>query len=206
MKSSFFFYLIQITFLGGVFASNTKLFGDSILASNTPIIKDLEEWAGVEIQDYATIGAGLLDGWVTSIPTQYEKNKYPIPSTIIMDGGGNDINSVRSECQAFTNSCIETVNRLVGIAKDLLATMRKDGVKDIIYSGFYYIPGFERVIDYGVTQLQTVCLPKEHCYFVDLRNVSVHVGWDGMHPLTESYHDIAKEIWNVKTLYNITID
>jgi hypothetical protein len=65
------------------------MFGDSILASSTPIQKDLENHIHKSLKNYATIGSSLQDGWVISIPEQYNKNKLPILKTIIMDGGGN---------------------------------------------------------------------------------------------------------------------
>lgn len=198
-------YLCIFTTKVNVNAQQFKIFGDSILASNTPIQQDLEIWSGIKMENFATIGSGLQSGWVKSIPEQYYENNQPVPDIILMDGGGNDINSVRSQCISFTESCQQTVNHLVDIVKNLMIQMRKDGVKKIIYTGFYYIPEFKQVIDYGVDTLQEVCHLKDSCYFVDLRNVSVKLGWDGMHPITESYHDISKEIWKIMKQENITI-
>lgn len=188
----------------GMVSAETAVFGDSILASNTPIVGDLETWSGVRIRNHATIGAGYQPGWVESIPQEYERHRDPIPSTVILDGGGNDINSIRNECLAFSMVCVDTIDRVIGIIKELMSKMRTDGVQSILYSGFYHIPGFDKTIDYAVLRLQEVCRPEDACYFVDLRNVTVHLGWDGMHPVTESYHDIAKRIWETATNYNIT--
>ena len=189
-----------------VSSSQTKIFGDSILASNTPIVGDFEKWSNVSIEDYATIGSSLQEGWKISIPAQYEQNRDPVPQTILMDGGGNDVNSIRSECQVLSESCVAMIDRILVILHDLLKTMREDGVEYILYSGFYYIPGLERVVDYGSDEIKKVCLVEQRCYFTDLRNLTVQVGWDGMHPVESSYHDIAKELWKTKVHYNIPIE
>jgi len=188
-----------------VHASKTVVFGDSILASESPIVKDLETWSGVEMENYAKVGSSLQDGWVISIPQQYREHRDPVPKTIFLDGGGNDVNSVRSECQAFSEACVNTVDKVVVLVDHLLTDMREDGVENVIYSGFYHIPGFEKVIDYGTEELKKVCVVEKGCYFTDLRNVTVSLGWDGMHPVTESYHDIAKEIWKTKEHYNVSV-
>lgn len=195
---------LSVLWMRIVVQAETAVFGDSILASNTPIVGDLETWSGVRMRNHATIGAGFQPGWVESIPQQYDRFRLPIPETILMDGGGNDVNSVRTECLSFTTVCQQTVDRVVGIIKNLLSNMRGDGVRTIVYSGFYHIPGFDQTIAYAYERMAEVCRVDEGCYFIDLRNVTVHLGWDGMHPVTESYHDIARAIWTTTASYNIT--
>jgi lysophospholipase L1-like esterase len=190
----------------------TQIFGDSILVSDSPIQSDLEKLSGIHIKNYATVGAGMKDGWVKSIPSQYFENKetYGVPLTIIMDGGGNDVNSVRSECQQFSEACRNTIDDVVTILQQLWKQMASDGVAHILYVGMYYISGFRQAVDYGAEEIQRACHDHDislgknlTCYFVDLRNVSIQVGWDGMHPMTQGYHDIASEIWKVKEEHNV---
>ena len=51
----------------------------------------------VEIENFAVGGASLHDGWVQSIPDKYASiSKDPVPMTIIMDGGGNDVGGLCS--------------------------------------------------------------------------------------------------------------
>lgn len=200
-----FFGLLNLLCLFQISYSTTKMFGDSILASNTPIQTDLERYGQIVIDNYARIGAGLQPGWVISIPEQYQQNKYPIPSTIIVDGGGNDVNGFKYDCEAFNDNCRNSIDRLVVILKDLFETMRKDGVENIIYIGFYYLGRLNNSIDYATDKIQQVCKPTDHCYHIDLRNITVHTGWDGVHPVTSSYHDIATEIWKRKVHYNIPL-
>lgn len=52
----------------------------------------LQEWAGHSIENIAIVGSSLHEGWTKSIPQEYaELDKTVMPTTIIMDGGGNDV-------------------------------------------------------------------------------------------------------------------
>ena len=173
-----------------------NIYGDSILAENTPIQGDLQSFApAAKIQNFAKIGAGMRDGWVQSIPSIYQEHKEPIPITAILDGGGNDVNSVRQECVDMTPICNETILHVVDVTKDLIRAMIQDGVKNVVYVGFFYIKGFEKAVDLGNDSIKQFCQSNPHCYFVDLRSLPVQVGWDGMHPVEYSYHDISARIW-----------
>lgn len=182
-----------------------KFFGDSILASNTPIYGDLKSLApSARIQNFAKIGAGMRDGWVESIPSIYAQNNEPVPTTIILDGGGNDVNSVRQDCMKMTPACNSTIDAVVDLVQGLMQRMREDGVGDIVYVGFFYIKGFEAAVDYGNEKLISVCRPQISCHFVDLRATRVEVGWDGMHPVESSYRDISHKIWETIVHHNIS--
>lgn len=181
------------------------MYGDSILAANTPIQTDLEKLApNATIQNFAKIGAGMRDGWVESIPSIYAQNKDPVPTTVVFDGGPNDVNAVRQDCLEMTPKCIETIDAVVGLIHELIKNMQQDGVVDILYVGFFYIQGFEAAVDYGNHKVASICHPSQHCYFVDLRPIPITVGWDGMHPVESSYHDISREIWKTATKYNVS--
>jgi len=180
-----------------------KIFGDSILASNTPIQNDLETLSGEKMDNHASIGSGLRDGWIASIPFYYDLYKYPIANTVIMDGGGNDVNGFRNDCIAFNENCRKQLDGLVDILDGLFKQMKEDGVKNIIYVGFYYIGRLNNAIDYGMGQLYKKCLPKNNCYIVDLRNATIPLGWDGLHPNVNGYHTIASQIWHTKESLHI---
>jgi hypothetical protein len=181
------------------------IFGDSILADNTPISTDLQKFApSVRIQNFAKIGAGMKDGWIESIPSIYAGNSKPVPSTVLLDGGGNDVNSVRQDCMEMTQACTETIDTVVDLVQDLMQRMNEDGVGDIVYVGFFYIKGFEAADDYGNDHVKSVCRSQKRCHFVDLRSTNVEVGWDGMHPVESSYHDISRKIWGTIVQYNIS--
>lgn len=198
--------LVSVFVGGDADRTRTIIIGDSILASNTPIQKDLETLSGHSIQNYAKIGAGVQKGWVISIPEQYASYRgTDVPTTVLMDGGGNDVNGFRYDCEAFNDRCREGIDRVVHLLDDLFQTMKRDGVKHILYVGFYYVGRLKNAVDYGIQQVQKVCRPGTGCYVVDLRNITVQVGWDGMHPITDSYHDIAQEIWKAKHHYDIPL-
>jgi hypothetical protein len=181
-----------------------KIFGDSILASNTPVQHDLEAFAApVVVQNFAKIGAGMRDGWVEAIPSIYAANMDPVPTAIILDGGGNDVNAVRQDCAAMTSNCNKTIDVVVDLIQTLMQSMKDDGVRNIVYVGFYYIKGFEAAVDYGNEKIQTICSRMQCCYFVDLRTTQVEVGWDGMHPVESSYHAIANRIWEIVQENNV---
>lgn len=182
-----------------------SMYGDSILASNTPIQRDLETFGHIQIRNFAKIGAGMRDGWVQSIPSLYEENKDPVPNTIILDGGGNDVNAVRQDCLEMTQTCNDTIAQIADLVDSLMRQMKRDGVRNIVYVGFYYVNGFERAVDHGNEKIQTFCSWANHCYFVDLRPVPVRVGWDGMHPVETSYHDISREIWQTMVQHNVSL-
>jgi hypothetical protein len=50
-----------------------------------------------------------------------------MPTTVIMDGGGNDVISVRSDCEAFNDNCLRQVDEAVSIGKGLLEQLHKEG-------------------------------------------------------------------------------
>ena len=157
----------------------------------------------MDIKNFATVGSSLQKGWVMSIPDQYEKNKVQGTTTIIMDGGGNDVFSIKSDCTMVNDNCKTTLDLITLILKDLFAQMRSDGVEYIIYTGVYEITGLEQAIDYGCTKIGDVCKISEKCYFVDMRNETINTGWDGVHPTNEGFVKIANRIWETKLDYNI---
>lgn len=107
------------------------IFGDSILADNTPIQVDLQKYApAAQFENFAKIGAGMRDGWAESIPSIYNIHKTPVPDVVILDGGGNDVNSVRQKCLAFSQTCKDTIDDVVTKVENLLGQMRDDGAAD----------------------------------------------------------------------------
>lgn len=187
-------------------AALVQIFGDSLLADNTPVQAHLAALApNATIENHARIGAGMRDGWVESIPSIYHNFRTTPPATtILLDGGGNDVNAVRQECLgAMTPACTDTIDAVAGLVQELVQQMRDDGVRHVMYVGFFYLKGFEKAADYGDELVKTFCQPSANCFFVELRNLTVEVGWDGMHPTPASYHDIASRIWDTKLRYDI---
>jgi hypothetical protein len=95
----------------------------------------------------------LEDGLVQSIPDQYASiSKDPVPMTVIMDGGGNDVLSVLDDCLAFNNRCRQKIDKALDIAENLLKQMDKDGVAHVIYMGPFYLPGLKKAVNYGTNR------------------------------------------------------
>ena len=195
-------------------SSKTIIIGDSMFAES-PVKQYLEEDTGTVIENYALVGASLQKGWVKSIPDQYEDIKGLNATTIIMDGGGNDVMSNLYACQRFNNNCRNMIDRVTLIAKDLMENMMNNSVNYIIYMGFFYIKGLNKAIDYGSEKLITICnnITKNNdirsnlrgnitnslkygCYFSDPRNLTIPVGWDGVHPTNEGYKLLSELIYN----------
>lgn len=204
--------------------TRTVIIGDSMFWSGmpfwggqpSPLSKWLETWAGHSIENHALVGASLEDGWVKSIRAQYhDLNKQPNITTLIMDGGGNDVISHRNDCEQWNQACRDMVDRSMGIAASILDDAHKDGISDVIYLGFYYLKGLENAADYADTKMRTVCsdAPVE-CYFVDPRyNATTGtglktpdmLGGDGIHPTQEGYKVLAQLIWDTVVFHNITL-
>jgi len=175
-----------------------NMYGDSILAKDAPIQHDLQSFApDATIQNFAKVGAGMRDGWVQSIPSIYHENKAPIPVTVILDGGGNDINAIRQECVNMSIKCRETILDVVQVTTELMDAMIEDGVQHVIYLGLFYVDNLEKAVDFGNDRIKKYCHTIPQCHFVDLRCLSVQLGWDGMHPTRSSYHDISATIWDI---------
>ena len=208
----------------------TIIIGDSMFAES-PIPSNLEKSLNIKIDNRALVGASLQKGWVKSIPEQYEDIRNLNPDTIIMDGGGNDVMSNYYSCLQFNNNCKNMIDNVTLIAKDLMEKMRGNCVKNIVYMGFFYVKGLNRAIDYGTEKLMEVChnIAKTNgstgsstggnnlrrteslfneeggCYFCDPRNLTIPVGWDGLHPTNEGYKMLSDAIYNTILNNNIQV-
>lgn len=183
----------------------------------SPLSKDLETWAGHSIENHALVGASLEEGWVKSIPQQYrELNKVPTITTLIMDGGGNDIISHRSDCEGYNQKCVSTIDQCVDLASQIFVEAGKDGITSILYLGFYYLSGLTQAVDEGNTRMGALCHNQTNisCYFIDPRynettktglKTPEMLGPDGLHPNEKGYEILARMIWEKAQEYNVTI-
>jgi lysophospholipase L1-like esterase len=190
--------------LAGTAVARTIMVGDSILASDHKIQRVLESHAGHAVENYALIGASLHEGWVVSVPQQYaDVPKTPPIDVVVLNGGGNDVMSHRADCDAFNEACQATIREARDIAWGLLSRLASDGVRHALYVGFHRIPGLEQAAAYGASQMQAICVGA--CVFVDLANVTVPLGWDGLHPSDEGYDRIAQAIWQASQVHGIAL-
>lgn len=201
-----FFLLIGL--VGKLIAGKTIIIGDSMFAGGSTIPNWLEQWSGREIENFAKVGASLKEGWVKSIPDQYwEYPNKSILSTVIMDGGGNDVFSSRSDCLMVNQKCLNVIHDSLSKLDSLFGKMIEDNVDQVIYLGFYYAKGLNRAVDIGMEKLKEICqedgdLP---CFLVDPRNYSLSLGWDGVHPTSEGYLRLATGIWDTVIAHDIEI-
>ena len=204
--------------------NRSVIIGDSMFWSGwlffggqpSPLSKWLETWAGHSIENHALVGASLENGWVKSIRAQYDSlNKKPNITTLIMDGGGNDVISHRGDCEQFNNACVSMINNSLSIAAGLFNSAYQDGVYNILYLGFYYLPGLDRAADYANPALAEICKNATvNCHFIDPRyNATTGTGLptpamlgpDGLHPNEDGYKLLASMIWNVSVNHSIPI-
>jgi lysophospholipase L1-like esterase len=153
-------------------------------------------------------------GWVENIQQEYQfLNKDPVITTMIMDGGGNDVFSNRDHCTLFDQQCKDLIDKVTSIAEGLLKKMDEDGIEHVIYLGFYYIPGLEQAVDYGSEKMSAVCeAATVGCHFADPRwrdgkgfNSEGHLAGDGVHPTDEGYEKLAEIIWAVHLDHDVPI-
>jgi hypothetical protein len=84
--------------------------------------------------------------------------------------------------------------------------MQKEGVKHVIYLGYYYNGGhLNKAIDYGSKKVLEICKPINDCYFVDLRNISISTTIDHIYPDKHGYHSILKAIQQNIQHYKINL-
>lgn len=202
--------LYSLVYLFSIFnicQSKVLMIGDSLLASNTPIENLLSNSLNVTFSNKALIGAGVGDGWILNIPMQYTLNKNKEFTNVIMDGGGNDVLSNENECKEFTNKCKNKIDEITEKLEFLFETMNNDGIKNLIYLGFYYIKNLNKAIDYGSTQIIEICSRSQlNCYFCDARNLSFPLSYDGVHPSNNGYQKLAELIKNTIINNNVTIN
>lgn len=129
-----------------------------------------------------------------------------MPTTIIMDGGGNDVMSKRQDCEVWNDACQVQITEAVDIGARLLEEMHQDGVQHVVWMGFFYIDGLEKAVDYGTDLIAAACHDATiDCHVADLRDLTIPRGWDGIHPTTEGYKLLADRLWNTTRAHGIPL-
>lgn len=197
----------------GLVKGETGIIGDSLFSGGSTIPSLLENWSGHSIWNFAKVGASLQNGYVESIPSQYNRmtqtasTEQVCMKTIIMDGGGNDVFSRKADCQVLNERCKDTIATATTIVAGMLENMETNEVDQVLYLGFYYLQGLNKAVDYGMEMMAGVCHPDAvvPCFLVDPRNLSLSLGWDGIHPTEEGYRRLATAIWDKALEYQIPI-
>lgn len=124
--------------------ASVVILGDSIFdlakSSCTHVGHYLEDTTGKRIPDYSVSGATMratpqAPFW--TIPLQFVRAAADAPATVLFDGGINDL---RSFCpQSEQPSCTSAVAGIEEDFRELVAVMRADGVRNIVYLEPYHI-------------------------------------------------------------------
>jgi hypothetical protein len=219
-KASFFIFMWVLSSLflftgcdpdDGDKTDQVVMIGDSIFALSGEIANELERLSGEAYRSYYVSGAEMESGFVTPIPNQYKKarNQDSNIRTIIMDGGGNDIQiGAAFSCTGgdVTQTCMDALQAALDAADQLFSDMRADGVQNIIYMNYFYIidenkkPAFDWMHD----QMETIAL-NYNAIIVDpmpYMKPSL-IAFDNIHPTDEGSQMLANLIWDAMVENNI---
>lgn len=192
------------------------MLGDSIFALSNQEAKFLENLSGDTYRKYYVSGAQMLGGLVKTIPQQYEDAIADGPvRTVIMDGGGNDVLiGARDACSAdygaeLSAACYDMMEEVLAESERLMVQMVDDGVKNIVYQGYYYA-GDEQL--WQVTDVfQDLAIDLVHkldSRYPDVKMVHVdprphfeqgdtsYLMIDGIHPTREASKTLANLVWD----------
>ena len=193
--------------------------GDSIFDLNGVIEETLESYAGETFRNYTQNGAELQGGVIArSVVGQYSDARSTDSniSTIVMDGGGNDILipaylfdpykcRTRWYRRNLSEDCTNLIDDLYVETVNLLNDMAQDGVDNVIWLGYYELPRLNRnltkALNYGDDFLGYACEVSSNasCQFVDPRGTipASQVKRDAIHPTPEGSVNLANQIWPV---------
>ena len=186
------------------------LIGDSIFALSGEIKNELERLSGEKYRSYCVSGSEMDGGLMGNIPNQYSEaiRTNTDIQTIIMDGGGNDIQvgGVAVCSSGATAACKRELQKALNAADALFAKMRADGVQNIIYMNYFYIlngntkPAFDWMHD----QME-ILVKKHNGIIVDPMPYMAPdlIGNDNIHPTDKGSQMLARLIWNAMTENNI---
>ncbi len=132
----------------------TVIIGDSIFALNGEIARQLCDYSGYCVADYAISGSQMrgtlkkYGGSAADIPAQYRQARAQHANihTIIFNGGANDITlGAMSQCReemlvnpdAYIPYVTASTQIILEELEQLLTTMKNDGVTRMIYVSYY---------------------------------------------------------------------
>ena len=194
------------------------LIGDSIFALSGVEKKEIAKLAGENSRGYAQSGAQIA-----GIVDQYAKAKRAgTIRTMIMDGGGNDVlisavlgsdECVADSPETLSDACLTTIHNTNSTAASLLATMAADGVADVLYQGYYYLPGsranLNNALEVGMDLFRDMCEDAPgNCHWVDPReafqgNEAAYVKSDDIHPTDPGSKVLAELVWATMVEFGI---
>jgi len=205
--------------------NSVLLIGDSYLDLNNKNfgteLQRLAKAAGAlgasdKYTDRSISGTQMVGGFLGApIPQQYanENNSDGHVTTVIMDGGGNDVllgqrSCIDREAPPANQDCVKTITAAMAAAKTLLAKMADDGVENVVYFFYPHLPGgglggnkelSNKTLDYAIPLVKQTCEEAPlNCVFVDSRGLfgdAPEDFQDGIHPIVENNNKIAGAVW-----------
>lgn len=160
---------------------------------------------GDEYRAYYAPGTQIANG---QIPGQYDTAKAadPVIDTVVMDGGGNDIQGGHPECLSDpppgNPDCVAVFDDIIATLESLWMTMGSDGIGHVVF--FYYPelgdPGATANVDYSAPRIEAACeafVTPLSCHFVDPRATFEGQPYidDGIHPNADGQEALAGLIW-----------
>jgi hypothetical protein len=192
-----------------------KAFGKELqrLAQAAGSLAPGDKYADRSVSGAQMVGDTLL---AAAVPTQYsnEKNSDGHITTVVMDGGGNDILIGNTQCIQTSappenQSCVTTINNAASTAKTLLEKMASEGVENVVYFFYPNLPGGgvifgnkdleKKTLDYAFPLVKEACdTAPLNCMFVDTRGLFPDTAdqfQDGIHPTVPNINKIAGKVW-----------
>ena len=180
------------------------MLGDSIFALSGEIANELERLSGEVYRSYYVSGAEMEGGFVRPIPRQYNRayNQDSDIRTIIMDGGGNDIQiGAAAKCtgREVTADCMDALQAALEAADQLFSDMRADGVQNIIYMNYFYILNEDKkpAFDWMHGQMEALASRYDAIVVDPMPYMDPSlIGNDNIHPTDEGSQMLANLIWD----------
>ncbi len=191
------------------------MLGDSIFALSDHETMFLENLSGDTYRQYYISGAQMVGGIIKTIPRQYEDAIADGPiRTVIQDGGGNDILiGANKKCSVdygdeLSDACYDVMEEVLEASDKGLRQMVADGVKNIIFQGYYYVRNeklwqvTDVFQDMGIELVNELSeeFPDVKIVYIDPRPYfeqgdTSHLRFDGIHPTRAASRTLANLVW-----------
>jgi lysophospholipase L1-like esterase len=192
------------------------MLGDSIFALSDEEGRVLFELAGDTYREYYISGAQMVGGPIKTIKEQYDDAKAEGPiRTVILDGGGNDILiGANAKCSVdygteLSAECVAVMDEVLAAAEEFFEISVADGVKNIVFQGYYYVRNQKlwQVTDVfqekGIRLVQELSAryPDVKIMYIDPRphfdrTNQDYLIVDGIHPTDAASAKLANLLWN----------
>jgi lysophospholipase L1-like esterase len=201
----------QVVFLGDSYSSYALAHTDLYILMGQRASMNGALPMGMRYVNYAVAGTTLAT--LPQIPGQWDSAKSAKPIyLVIMDGGGNDVLIDNQQCLAAGSQndagCKMVVANSVAKAKEMWASMKMEGVSDVIWFWYPHIPGSlagdgHDINDYGLKEMQKAAMEATSEGFrpVMIDTIPLFEGHDdfyfgdGIHANDKGENAIADAIW-----------